>query len=69
MAGAEHLRLLAERMLALAMKTPDPQLAELLATRATDYFDHTGALEKALQHAAQPDDAVKKDDPGEEVRR
>jgi hypothetical protein len=34
MADPEHLRQLAERMLALATKTDDPKLAELLATAA-----------------------------------
>jgi hypothetical protein len=41
----EHLRQLAERMLALAMKIDDPKLAEALATRAGQYLDEARALE------------------------
>ena len=36
MAEPENLRQLAERMLALAMKTEDEELAQLLATRASE---------------------------------
>ncbi len=60
MAEPENLRQLAERMLALAMKMEDEELAQLLATRASQYLDQARALEAAVppigeasQHAAQ----------------
>jgi hypothetical protein len=60
MAEPENLRQLAERMLALAMKTEDEELAQLLATRAGEYLDQARALEvatpsigEAPQHVAQ----------------
>jgi hypothetical protein len=41
----EYFRQLAERMLAVAMKTDDLKLAELLTTRAGEYLDEAMALE------------------------
>ena len=73
MTEPEHLRQLAERMLALAMKTDDPKLAELLATMAGQYLDEARTLEatkppivetpqRVPQQAEQPQ-PDKSDDP------
>jgi hypothetical protein len=67
MAEPENLRQLAERMLALAMKTEDEELAQLLATRASQYLDRARALEHVAQQAErpQPDDPAKTENPEE----
>ena len=48
MAKSEHLRQLAERMLALAMDAGDAQLTEWLSKRAGEYLDEAQALEAAV---------------------
>ena len=48
MVNPEHMRKLAMRLYALAVKTKDPEFVELLITRAAEYFD------RANLEAAQP---------------
>jgi hypothetical protein len=53
MVNPEHMRKLAMRLYALAVKTKDPEFVELLITRAAEYFDRANALE-AAQPAVPP---------------
>ena len=74
MANPEHLRLMAERMMTLAKKTSDLELARKLTVKASDYLDQAHMLEAArpsffkpgrdvMQQAQQlqPDDPERKD--------
>ena len=45
MANTEHLRRMAERMLAAAMTSSDEELAHALSVRASEYLDQAAALE------------------------
>ena len=47
MANSEYFRLLAERTMAIAMKTPDSDLARRLTVKAADYLDEAQALEES----------------------
>jgi hypothetical protein len=47
MANPEQLRLLAERMLTLAMDTSDQEFKHLLTARAAEYLERAQALEAA----------------------
>ena len=45
MANPVHLRRMAERMLAQALKNPDEELRRMLAVRASEYLDQALAIE------------------------
>jgi hypothetical protein len=47
MPNPEYFRLLADRTLAIAMKTSDSELAHRLAVKAADYLDEAQALEES----------------------
>jgi hypothetical protein len=47
MADPEHLRRMAERMLAAAMESPDEDTARAPTVRASEYLDQASALEAA----------------------
>jgi hypothetical protein len=45
MANPVHLRRMAERMLAQALKNPDEELRRMLTIRASEYLDQALAIE------------------------
>jgi hypothetical protein len=47
MVNPEHLRILAERMLAMSRKAIDPRLAEWFSIKAGEYHDQALTLEAA----------------------
>jgi hypothetical protein len=69
MVNPEHLRSLAERMLAMAMKASDPRLAEWFSVKAGEYLDKAQTLEAAAppvecpQHVTRQAEHPQSEDP------
>ena len=57
MANPEHLRELAARMFAIAIRSKEVEFATHLALRASDYLDQAAELEKITN--AQPEEQEK----------
>jgi hypothetical protein len=58
MAGSEELRRMAERLLALAIQSPDKQIAHELTARASEYLDQASELEAARRAPEEPENAA-----------
>jgi hypothetical protein len=54
MPNPEYFRLLADRTMAIAMKTSDSELARRLTVKAADYLDEAQALEESPPPSTAP---------------